>query len=98
MKQLKKRQKELLFDYCIGITSEKETAEFEKLISSNKEAIDIRRKLKEAFAPLESIRPEPCPSVLVERTIFWILRTSYDSSYPLPLSGTEKQPDFQVTL
>lgn len=66
MKQLKKRQKELLFDYCIGIISEKETAKFEELISSNKEATDIHRKLKEALAPLESIRPESCPNVLAE--------------------------------
>jgi len=86
MKPLKKRQKELLFDYCLGITSEKEKDIAEVLISSNNEAIEIHRKLKAALAPLESIRPELCPNLLAERTIFWILSTPFDSNYQLQIS------------
>ena len=81
--QVKKRQKELLFDYCVGVISEEETAKVKELISSNKEATKIHRKLKTALAPLESIRPESCPKLLAERTIFWILSTPIDSSYQL---------------
>ena len=86
MRPLKNKQKELLFDYCVGITSEKETAKAKELISSNKEATKIRRKLKTTLAPLESIRPALCPNLLAERTIFWILSTPIDSNYQLQIS------------
>jgi len=69
MSPLNNQQKQLLFDYCIGLTSEKQTAEAETLISSNAEASEIHSKLKSALAPLASIRPEPCPDDLAERTI-----------------------------
>jgi len=62
-------QKQLLFDYCIGLTSEEEAAQAQSLICSNKEAAEIHAKLKSAFAPLESIKSEPCPDDLVESTI-----------------------------
>ncbi|MHC4536590.1 MAG: hypothetical protein ACYS6K_21780 [Planctomycetota bacterium] len=63
MRPLKNRQKELLFDYCVGITSEEETAKVKELISFNKEAAEIHRKLKAALTPLESVRPELCRNV-----------------------------------
>ena len=69
MSPLKDRQKQLLFDYCIGLTSEEQTAEAEDLIASNVEAAEIHSKLKAALAPLETIQPEPCPDDLAERTI-----------------------------
>jgi hypothetical protein len=69
MSPLNNQQKQLLFDYCIGLTSAKQTAEAEALISSNVEASEIHSKLKSALAPLASIRPEPCPDDLAERTI-----------------------------
>ena len=78
MRPLKNRQKELLFDYCVGITSEKETAKVKELISSNKEATKIHRKLKTALAPLESIQPELCLNVLAEKTVLQILSTHAD--------------------
>ena len=81
MKPLKKRQKELLFDYCLGITSEKEKDIAEVLISSNNEAIEIHRKLKAALAPLEYVRPESCSNLLAEQTIFRIFSTPTDSSH-----------------
>ncbi len=69
MTSLSGEQKQLLFDYCIGLTSEEEAAQAQSLISSNKEAAEIHAKLKSAFAPLESIKSEPCPDDLVESTI-----------------------------
>ena len=69
MSPLKDRQKQLLFDYCIGLTSEEQSAEAQTLISSNDEAAEIHSKLKAALAPLETIQPEPCPDDLAERTI-----------------------------
>jgi len=69
MTSLDNQQKQLLFDYCIGLTSEKETAEAEALISSNEQAAEIHSKLKAALVPLESASSEPCPDELAESTI-----------------------------
>lgn len=64
MKTLKKRPKELLFDYCLGITSENESVKAEDLIATRAEAAVIHRRLKAALEPLESIRLETCPKHL----------------------------------
>jgi len=79
MSPLNNEQKQLLFDYCIGLTSQKETAEADALISSNKEAAEIHSKLKAALTPLDSLEPEPCPDELVEHTI-WRVNKLADSS------------------
>lgn len=69
MSSLNNEQKQLLFDYCLGLTSQKETAEAEVLISRNEEAAEIHSKLKAALSPLDSLTPEPCPDELTERTV-----------------------------
>ncbi|HUS73154.1 MAG TPA: hypothetical protein VMY06_08825 [Sedimentisphaerales bacterium] len=69
MSPLNDQQKQLLFDYCIGLTSEQQTADAEDLIASNEEATEIHSKLKAALAPLDTVQPEPCPDDLAERTI-----------------------------
>ncbi len=79
MTLLSNHQKQLLFDYCVGLTSEKETAEAEALISSSEEAGQIHSKLKAALTPLESAEPEFCPDDLVESTI-WRLNNLARSS------------------
>lgn len=79
MSLLSNQQKQLLFDYCIGLTSEGEAAEAEALISSNEEAAEIHSKLKAALAPLESAEFEPCPDELAEGTI-WRLNNLARSS------------------
>ena len=69
MDPLSNEQKELLFDYCIGLTSQNESDEAEALISSNQEAAEIHFKLKAALEPLGSLEPESCPDELVFNTI-----------------------------
>jgi hypothetical protein len=66
---LTREQKELIFDYCMGLTPQEQTAELEALIASNPEAQKIHSRLKATFAPLDSIEPELCPDALVERTV-----------------------------
>ena len=70
MSPLNNEQKELLFDYCIGLTSEKETDEAEALISSNQKAAEIHAKLKAAIEPLGSVEDEKCPDELAEKVIY----------------------------
>ncbi len=69
MSPLNNQQKQLLFDYCIGLTSEEQTAEALVLISASEEAAEIHSKLKAALAPLASLEPGTCPDDLAERTI-----------------------------
>jgi len=79
MTPLSNQQKQLLFDYCIGLTSEEQTAEAEALISASKEAAEIHSKLKAALTPLDILEPEPCPDDLAEGTI-WRLNNAARSS------------------
>ncbi len=72
MRPLNNEQKQLLFDYAVGLTSEQESAEAKALITSNEEAAKIYSCLKATLTPLESIECEPCPDELVEGTIWRI--------------------------
>jgi prepilin-type processing-associated H-X9-DG protein len=65
-------QKQLIFDYCLGLTSKEHTAEAKALISSHQEAADIHSRIKANLLPLESIKLETCPDDLVERTISYV--------------------------
>lgn len=70
MNSLSRHQKQLLFNYSLGLTSEEEIDRAEQLITCNKQAAKIHSKLKTVFEPLESIiKPEPCRGELAERTI-----------------------------
>lgn len=69
MKPLNDKQKQLLFDYCIGLTSEEETRRAEQLIGSSKQAAEICSQLKAVFSPLDSLQIQACPDELAERTI-----------------------------
>ena len=66
---LTREQKEVLFDYCMGLASQEQAADVEALIASSQEAQKIHSKLKATFAPLDNVEPGFCPDVLVERTI-----------------------------
>jgi hypothetical protein len=67
MTPLSDQQKHLLFDYSMGLTSHRETAEAEKLLSWNEEAAEFYRTLQLNLAPLDSLELEPCPDDLLER-------------------------------
>lgn len=79
MTELNNQQKQLLFDYCLGLTSEEVTAEAEQLIASNKQAAEIHSKLKTALSPLKTLESESCPNDLAEGTI-WRLNNLARSS------------------
>ena len=69
MTSLTKEQKELIFDYCVGIASEEESAQAQELIFSNEQAAELAQNLKTAFDPLHSFEHEPCPDELVHATV-----------------------------
>jgi prepilin-type processing-associated H-X9-DG protein len=78
MTELNDQQKQLLFDYCLGLTTEETTAA-EGLIASNKQAAEICSKLKAALSPLKSLESDSCPDSLAEGTI-WRLKNVARSS------------------
>jgi len=70
MTALNNQQKQLLFDYCLGLVSPEEAAEAESLIASGEEAAGIHARIKSSLVPLEALETEPCPDELVEGTIW----------------------------
>lgn len=79
MNPIKDEQKQLIFDYCMGLTSEKEAAEAKSLINSNEEASKIHSNLKATLSPLNCIEPESCPDDLALRTV-WRLKNAANAS------------------
>ena len=69
MSSLSLYQKQLLFDYCMGLTSENETALARGLISSSNCAAEINKGLQRILAPLKAFRPWPCPDYLVSSVL-----------------------------
>lgn len=67
---LTNQQKQILFDYSIGLASEDENAQAEQLIASNKQAAQIYARMKAFLAPLESLKSECCPDELFEGTMW----------------------------
>ena len=72
MSSLYNEDKQLLFDYCIGIVSQEQSEKAKLLISTNKEASLLYHKMKTVFSPLESVGIEQCPDDLVERIMLRI--------------------------
>ncbi len=64
-------QQQVLFDYCLGMTTEQETTEAETLIRSQARAAEIYGTLQSVLLPLKVLAAEPCrcPSALAQRTI-----------------------------
>lgn len=69
MTPLGSEQKELIFDYCMGLASPEQTVEAQELVSSNQEASELHSKLRATLDPLESVAFDDCPQQLVESTI-----------------------------
>lgn len=75
MTSLNNQQKELLFDYSLGITSETESSQAQELVFSNEQAAKFVASIKASLSPLESITPGECPDELAEGTLWRIRQT-----------------------
>jgi prepilin-type processing-associated H-X9-DG protein len=67
---LDESQKQLLFDYCLGFTSERENAQAQELVFSNDQAARLVKSIKASLSPLDIIATEQCPEELAEGTIW----------------------------
>jgi len=76
MSTLDNQQRQLVFDYSLGLTTEKEAAEAEELIRSDNQAAELHDALKSVTGVLDSLESELCPDELVERTILRLTNTA----------------------
>jgi hypothetical protein len=83
MSPLENEQKELIFNFCMGLTSKEESAEAEALISSNEEASNIHSKIKSTLLPLNSLKSESCPDELAQLTIWRLKNAANESQHRL---------------
>ena len=83
MGSLSNEQKQLLFDYTLGLTSERQIAEAESLISSNAAATEIYSRMKASLSPLESLAAEACPDELAQRTVMLLNNLARSSQLKL---------------
>jgi prepilin-type processing-associated H-X9-DG protein len=67
---LNEQQKELLFDYCLGLTTELENAQIQELIFSNEQASRLVSSIKASLSPLDTIAQDECPEELAEGTVW----------------------------
>jgi prepilin-type processing-associated H-X9-DG protein len=91
MTELTIEQKQLLFDYCIVISTEQEATEAEQLISSNPQAARLVEQIKATLSPLNSLQEEPCPQELEEITISRLKDTARSSRLRLEQLIAEEQ-------
>ncbi len=83
MKDLSLEQKELIFDYSIGIASEEQARQAEELLARNSAAAELHSSLKNALKPLGGLKIESCPDELVEGTTFRAMNLGADSQHRL---------------
>jgi prepilin-type processing-associated H-X9-DG protein len=67
---LNETQKQLLFDYCLGLTSEVENAQAQELMFSNDPAAKLVKSIKQSLSPIDTITSDQCPDELAEGTIW----------------------------
>ena len=79
MTRLDEQQKQLIFDYCVGLSSKEQTRRAEALIGSSQQAADIYGTLKSALSPLDILGDEECPEGLAQGTV-WRLNKAARSS------------------
>jgi len=69
MTPINRTPEDLVFDYALGLTSEQETTEAERLVATDPKLAHIYQTLRDAVEPLDSFEVEACPDSLAEQTI-----------------------------
>ncbi|UCD49405.1 MAG: hypothetical protein JSW27_17965 [Phycisphaerales bacterium] len=64
-----REQRELIFDYCMGLSGPSESARAEALIAQNARAAELQSSIQAALAPLSYLPAEYCPPDLADRTL-----------------------------
>ena len=91
MLKLSDLEKELIFDYCLGLESIEARDKVKSLIESNGEALALYNAIKESLSPLDSLTSQECPEYLFEHTVDRLCKASNSSHIKLQeLLGNEQ--------
>ena len=69
MYPIDREQRELIFDYCMGLSGPSESARAEALIVRSAGAAELHAAIQAAIAPLSYLPMEYCPDDLADRTL-----------------------------
>jgi len=83
MDGLTNQQKELIFDYCLNLTTDEQSARAQELVFSNIAAAELHRQLKKTVEPLETLVDENCPDELADGTVFRLTNLARSSQLQL---------------
>jgi hypothetical protein len=94
MKELSREQKELIFDYSLGIASEEQIRQAEQLVGENPAAAQLHTRLQKTMQPLGGLDVPSCPDELAEGTIFRAMNVGAESQRRLEelIEYEEHQP------
>jgi len=67
--ELTYEQRDLIFDYCLGLASPPEEARATQLLAWSDQAADLHATIATALAPLEHVSEESCPDELADYTV-----------------------------
>ena len=84
-------EKELIFDYCLGLEPGESHEKAKSLIESNIEASELYKLLKRSLCPLDSLVEQQCPEYIVEHTVERLCKAANSSHIKLEqLLGDER--------
>jgi anti-sigma-K factor RskA len=86
MSPLDRREREFVFDYCLGLLLAGEAAQIEAWIACNVEAAAFYTRIQAALGSLESLPSEPCPQELVENTVRCLCALARETQTSAPSS------------
>jgi len=84
MSSLDRSERELVFDYCLGLLFAEAAAQVEAWIACNEQAAAFHARIEAALGPLESLPSEPCPQGLAENTIRCLCATAREAQTSAP--------------
>ena len=82
MSSLRRDQRELLFDYCLGLCSPSGAVEAGELIAHSDLAADLHAQVQAALASLSYMLVEPCPDDLADVTVRRLCELAKQRAYP----------------
>ncbi len=102
MSSLDRRERELVFDYCLGLVFAEEAAQVEAWIACNEPAAAFYARIQAALEPLESLPSESCPQGLAENTVRGLCamarETQASAPSPTPCWRSHDLEDFWLCL
>lgn len=96
MSPLDRSERELVFDYCLGLIFAEEAATVEAWIACNEQAAAFHARIQAALEPLESLPSGSCPQGLAERTVRCLCAMARETQTPTPTQTARlRSPDLK---